>query len=114
MTLEKLERKQWPAFCAGISTSLAGKRADIAIASQTLGVQVKTRELPVVGLVYDARSDILEVVLDGIEHIVMHPRDLYVDYGPGGVASLAIVDRDHAWQIVMLHDPLMLPAPSPR
>jgi hypothetical protein len=34
-----------------------------------------------------------------------------VDYGPGGIESLGIVDHDYAWQIVLLRDPLMLPSP---
>jgi hypothetical protein len=111
MALEKLEKTQWSAFCDRMSGGLMGKRAEIEIASQDLGIQVKTNWLPVIGLVYDARSDMMEIVLDGIEHVVLHPRELYVDYGPGGIESLGIVDHDYAWQIVLLRDPLMLPSP---
>jgi hypothetical protein len=29
-----------------------------------------------------------------------------------GVQSLGILDREHAWQIVLLREPLMLPRPA--
>ena len=43
--------------------------------------------------------------------MVFRPREFYVDYGVTGVESLGIVDHNRVWQIVLLRDPLMLPAP---
>ena len=112
MGLEKIERMQWSGFCDRISAGLIGKRAEIEIASRDFGVQVETRSLPVVGLVYDPKSDVIEIMLEGLEHIVFHPYELYVDYGPAGIESLGIIDHYGVWQIVLLRDPPMLPAPS--
>jgi hypothetical protein len=36
---------------------------------------------------------------------------MYLDFGLGGVQSLGILDKENAWQIVLLRDPLMLPRP---
>jgi hypothetical protein len=40
---------------------------------------------------------------------VFQPREMYLDFGLGGVQSLGILDNENAWQIVLLRDPLMLP-----
>jgi hypothetical protein len=94
-----------------VSAGLIGKRAEIEIASLEFGVQIEARWVPVMGLTYDPYDDSIEILLEGIEHIVSHPREIYVDYGPGGIESLGIVDAARAWQIVVLREPLMLPAP---
>jgi hypothetical protein len=111
MTLQKLERPQWPAFCNHLSVGLIGKLAEIEIASPAIGAQIEARWAPIIGLTYDARGDIIEIMLEGIEHIVQHPRALYVDYGTSGILSVGILDEMNAWQIVRLREPLMLPAP---
>ena len=111
MTLRKLEKTQWSAFCERVSGGLVGKRAEIEIASLATGAQVQARWLPIVGLAYDHRSDMIEILLEGVEHMVSHPREFYVEYGPSGIESLGIVDDNRAWQIIVLREPLLLPAP---
>ena len=54
----------------------------------------------------------IEIALDGLDHMVNRPRELYVDVGPGGMISLEIVDGGGVRQIVRLRDPLMLPPVS--
>ena len=51
-------------------------------------------------------------MLEGVDHFVFQPRELYLDFGLGGVQSLGILDRENARQIVLLRDPLMLPSPA--
>jgi hypothetical protein len=54
-------------------------------------------------------DDALKIMLDGVDHFVFQPREMYLDFGLGGVQSLGILDNQNAWQIVLLRDPLMLP-----
>jgi hypothetical protein len=53
------------------------------------------------------------VALEGLDHLISKPRELYVEEGPGGLTALEIIDADDVKQIVKLRDPLMLPSPSP-
>ena len=111
MTLRKLEKTQWSTFCERVSGGLVGKRAEIEVASLAIGAQIQARWLPVIGLAYDHRSDMFEILLEGADHLVSHPREFYVEYGPTGIESLGIVDDSRTWQIILLRDPLLLPAP---
>jgi hypothetical protein len=111
MALQKVERMEWRAFCDRMSHSVVGKRAEIEVASPEIGVHCEARWLPVIGVTYDPMNDIVQITLEGLDHMVFHPRELYADLGVLGLESLGIVDDNSTWQIIVLREPLMLPAP---
>jgi Family of unknown function (DUF5335) len=112
MAMQRLEKSYWPGFCDMLTPELLGKWAEIEVASREFGVQLEARWRPVIGVAYDPHDDLLEIVLDGVDHMIFHPRELYVDFGPGGVESLGVVDDGGVWRIVSLRDPPRLPAPD--
>lgn len=112
--LRKLEKSDWVSYFRLLSKALGGRRAEVEVASRALGAQVVARWLPVIGITYDPRSDVIEISLEGLDHLVHRPCELYVDEPPFGGTSLGVIDGDAVLQIVTLRDPLMLPAPSVR
>jgi hypothetical protein len=112
MTVQKLEKGQWRSFFDRLSKGLDGKQAEIEIASLNLGTQVEAEWLPLLGIVYDPRTDMIEVALDGLDHMIPKPREIYIDNGAQTLMSLEIVDAEGVKQIVKLRDPLMLPPPG--
>lgn len=112
MTTRKLDKKQWRTFFDGVTTFLEGKEAEIEVASLSLGDQVQAEWLPLLGITYDPKDDIVEVALEGLDHLIQKPREIYVEDGAQGIVALEIVAADDERQIVKLRDPLMLPSPS--
>jgi hypothetical protein len=112
MAIRRLERNDWTGFCNLASRGLFGKRVDIEIASLRVGFQPEARRLPLVGMSYDPKGDVLELLLGELEHLIRAPREFYVDEEPLGVTSLQIVDAQGVRQIVTLREPLLLPAPT--
>jgi hypothetical protein len=112
MAVQKLERNQWHPFFEHVSKILVGKRAEIEVAALDLGDQVEAEWLPVLGIVYDPKNDVLEIALDGVDHLIQKPQEIYIDIGEGVLANLEVIDGAGVNQIVQLRDPLMLPAPS--
>jgi hypothetical protein len=108
MTLLRIEKTQWNGFCGLLSAELPGKRAEIEVASEETGVQIQVRSLPITGVTYDSRSGAFELVVDGLDHLILHPIEVYAEFGLTGIESFAIVEPG-AWQIVVLRAPLMLP-----
>jgi hypothetical protein len=102
MALQKFDRSKWMDVCAAASVEMLGKRAEIEVVSPIDGILIEANWLPVLGIAYDSVSDALKI----------QPRELYFDFGLGGVQSLGILDRENAWQIVLLRDPPMLPRPA--
>jgi hypothetical protein len=109
MTIRRLERNDWIGFCRRTSRGLSGKWADIEIASLQIGAQVQARHLPLLGIAYDPKSDVLELLVGELEHLIRAPREFYVDEELFGLVSLQVVDADGVRQIVTLREPLLLP-----
>ena len=109
MTIRRLKRDDWSGFCAHVTRGFRGKRVDIEVASLHIGFQPEARRLPLIGISYDPRSDVLELLLGELEHLIRAPREFYVDEEPLGITSLQIIDAEGVYQILTLRDPLMLP-----
>lgn len=110
MATRKLDKADWRVFFDRVSKGLSGKRAEIEVASLAHGSQVEAEWLALFGVTYDPKDDILEVALDGLDHLIHAPLEIYVDDSLEGLASLEVVDRGGVRQIVRFRDPLMLPA----
>ena len=112
MTTRKLDKKLWRTFFDRVTAMLEGKQAEIEVASLRLGDQVEAKWLPLLGITYDPKDDIVEVTLEGMDHLIPKPREIYVEDGAEGIVALEIADGDDEKQILKLRDPLMLPAPA--
>lgn len=112
MTVRQIDKDQWKAFFDSLTRDLGGKRAEIEVASLDLGDQIEARWTPLNGLAYDPKDDLIEVALEGVDHLVRKPREVYVDFDVGGLIALEVVDASGIRQIVKLKDPLALPAPA--
>jgi hypothetical protein len=112
MTIRRLERSEWIAFCVRASHSFLGKQVKIEVASLEIGFQLEARRMPLLGISYDPKSDVLELLTAELDHLIHAPRELYVDDTSFGIASMQIIDADGVRQIVTLQDPLMLPSPA--
>jgi hypothetical protein len=113
MAATQIERSQWAPFLDNITKSLIGKQAEIEVVSLDLGDQIQAEWTPLIGITYDHKDDLIEIALDELDHLIRSPRELFVDYGVGGIiAAIQIVDADGNRQIVKLKDPLALPTSS--
>lgn len=111
MAIIKLEKTTWHPYFDAVSKALLGKRAEIEVQSLALGSQVEAEWLPLLGITYEPRSDMLEIVLEGLDHMIRKPSEIYIDNDTTMLNSLEVVDADGAHQVVRLRDPLMLPSP---
>ena len=108
-TLRVIPKTEWRSFFDRVSKVLLGKRAEIEVATLDLGDQVVAEWLPMLGITYDSKDDLLDVALDRLTHLIRRPREIVVEEGETGLTSVAVVDADGARQIVNLKDPLLLP-----
>jgi Family of unknown function (DUF5335) len=111
----KLDKAEWQPFFDFLSKQLEGMRTEIEVASLALGDQIEAEWLPLVGIVYDPRKDIVEVAVEGADQVVIHhmisaPYEIYFAEEGRRFIGLDIVDAAGTHHIVKLKDPLMLPA----
>jgi hypothetical protein len=112
MAIQKLEKAAWHPYFDQMSKILTGKQAELEVAALNIGDQIEAEWLPLMGIVYDHKDDLVEVLMEGLDHLIPKPAEIYVDYGPTGLVSIQVVDADGVKQIIKLRDPLMLPAPQ--
>jgi hypothetical protein len=124
MPTRKLDKAEWRPFLDGISKLLEAKEVEIEVASLSLprcsgvywpctrsgplGDQVQAKWLPLHGVTYDSKDDMVEVALEGLDHMIPRPREIYAQEGTAGLASLEVVDSTGAKQIVKFRDQLLL------
>jgi Family of unknown function (DUF5335) len=107
-------QSEWRGFFDRMSKGLLGKWAEIEVASLELGDQIIAEWIPLLGITYDSRDDLLDVALDRANHLIRRPREIVVEETPAGLASVAVVDEEGVRQIVRLKEPLMLPPATAR
>ena len=76
-----------------------------------LGHQVAAEWIPLIGLSYDPKSDLVAVTAEGVEHLIRHPRQIHVDHEVDSLRSIEVIDAEGDHHIVLIKDPLSLPAP---
>lgn len=113
MPIRRLEKSAWNGYFNLVSkTVLIGKRAEVEVASLSFGAQIEAEWVLLLGVVYDEKDDILEITLDGLDHLIHRPLEVHVDERASIVAGFAVLDHAGCRHIVRLREPLMLPAPA--
>ena len=110
MASRSIPQAEWRAFFDGVANALAGKRVEVEAASLDLGDQIVAEWVPLLGVTYDTQDDLLDVAVSGLNHLIRHPREVYVQEGAKGIEMVAVVSADGLKQILHLKDPLMLRA----
>ena len=110
MTLTQLAKPQWRDYFDRVSKILGAKLVEIEVAGLGLGDQVEVDWLPLIGLSYDPRGDVLAVMVEGIEHNIRHPKQIHVEQDIESLYSIEVVDTAEEHHILLLKDPLKLPS----
>jgi len=110
MATVKLDKAAWQTTLALMSkTELVGKQVEIEVAGLAIGDQIEQDWIPLLGISYDPRNDLIEIPVEGLDHLIRNPREVWVEHGVAGLVSMEVVDADDVRQIIRLREPLMLP-----
>ncbi len=109
MSIRRLERDDWVGFCIRTSRFSFGKQVDIEVVARQIGFQPEARRLPLIGMAYDPKDDVLHLLVGTLRHFIRSPRELFVDEEALGLVSFQVIDAEGIQQIVTLREPLLLP-----
>jgi hypothetical protein len=112
VAVHRIDRRGWQAFLDTFTRALVGKRAEIEVVSLDLGDQIAAEWLPLLGISYDQKNDMVVIALDGVDHMIRSPREIHADNVAGALIALEIVDGENRHQIIRFKEPLALPAPA--
>ena len=111
MPLTQLAKPQWQAYFDRISKALGAKQVQIEVTGLGLGDQIEADWIPLMGLSYDPKNDVFAVIAEGIDHLIRHPKQIHIDHELDLLLSIEAIDAEDNHHIILLKDPLSLPAP---
>lgn len=111
-TTTKLDKAIWKPYFDRVSKLMDGKYVEIEVAALSLGSQLAAEWLPLFGVTYDERDDLIAVMAEGLDHMIRKPREVFVETDGVNLLSMAVNDSDGVEQIVRFKAPLLLEAPQ--
>lgn len=109
MPTVQLENARWKPYLDRVANTLRGQQAYVEVSGLGLGDQVESEWLPLLGIAYDPKSDVVEMATEAVDHLISHPNRIYVQYESDGLHNLEVVDADGNQHIMRLREPLKLP-----
>lgn len=109
--MEQISKSEWAELCDCISKRLHGERAEIEVQSLDLGHQIEAEFLPILGITYDRKDDVVVIALEGLAHLIPHPVDIQIKGEGDNIESVFIVDKEGVRHLASFREPLMLPPP---
>ncbi|MBD3616292.1 MAG: DUF5335 family protein [Gracilimonas sp.] len=105
MPIKMIHREEWTNYFDSFSKKyLKDKQpeyAEIRILSKDMGDQPETSWLPLKGLSYDSRNDMLEIQFDDLNRVINHPKEIYVDEEKSGwILSFEVIENDGTKNII--------------
>jgi hypothetical protein len=108
--LSQLGKSQWQGYFDRFSRTLGPKRVEIEVTGLGLGHQIQAEWIPLIGVSYDPRNDLVAVVAEGVEHIIRKPTQIQIEHDAEWVRRLEVVDIEGNRHTLTLKEPLSLPA----
>ncbi|MFH5832728.1 DUF5335 family protein [Halalkalibaculum sp. DA3122] len=105
MAVKKIDKKEWMVYFDTFSKKFLKDKqpeyAEIRVMSNDIGVQQETRWSPLKGISYDPKDDILDINVERLNRMILHPKEIYVDQEEDGwVTSIEVIEADGTKDII--------------
>lgn len=108
MSTRVLARAEWRHYCDRVSKAVAGRSVELDVASLALGDRVEARWLPLLGVVFDSRGDVLEIAVEGVGHSIIAPSEIPLEETQRGLVAIEVVAADDTVETLRFREPLHL------
>ena len=108
MSTKMIDSADWRRYLDEISETITERRADVRITSLKLGSQIQAEGIRLLGIAYDPKDRVLEIALEGLDHLIREPVELHVQEGRTGIESLSVMDGEGNRHIVQLEQPIVM------
>ncbi len=105
MTDRSIDKKDWGAYFETLSGMLSGKRILIEVASPLIGDQIEANWTPLTGITYDHKDDLIDITVEGLDHMIRAPKSVYVHHDDKHIAAIEILDAEDQKHILKFKEP---------
>ncbi len=104
---KQLPKAQWQEyfdnFTRAFLEDLNPEAAVVEVINPRLGDQLESDYARVIGISYDPKDNVFEVALEGVDHLVYHPKEIWViEEDNGFVRTIEVVREDGTKEIIRL------------
>lgn len=114
---KQLPKESWAAYFDGFTKKFLRdvnpEDADIRVMSPDIGAQEQTKHVRLQGITYDPKDNVLEFLLEHLDHLIYNPKEIWVvEEENGFLRSIEVVRDDDSREIVELTQVGIQPARS--
>lgn len=107
MAVKKIEKEEWQSFFDAFSKKYLKDEqpeyAEICVLSKESGSQPETGWLPLEGITFNAKDNILYIRVEDLNRMIWNPAEIYIDEDEDGwIESMEVVESDGTKDIVQL------------
>src|SRR5512144_427022 len=104
-TTRQLQRAEWKAYFDRFTrehlTDETPGAASLEVISPAFGDQFEASAIRLLGLTYDPKSQVFEVAMKDVDHLVFRPAEIWIlEDEPGLVSTVEIIDEDGTKEIL--------------
>ncbi len=110
MATHKIEKEDLKHYFDHFSSVMPTQLVEIEVAGLDIGDQIEAEWVPLTGISYDPKDDVIVTSLDDkLDHNIRKPKDIYVDEDDAGIHSIEVTCSEGHKHILKLRNPLELP-----
>lgn len=104
---EQIAKAEWKEYLDGFSSALKGGECKVDIEALGIFDRVEVKWLPLRGISYDPKDEMVSVFFDNLDHMIEKPQQIEVRKGASGVESMEIVSgEDGARTVIKFKSPV--------
>ena len=108
--MRTIDKTGWQPFFDELTKAVEGSKVQIEVAGLDFGDQIQVDWVPLLGISYDDKDDVLTVSVENLEHMIHNPANICVEGEGSAVNQVAVLDDDGHTETIRLKRPLALPA----
>jgi Family of unknown function (DUF5335) len=105
MNDRSIKKEDWSAYFENLSEMLTGKRILIEIASPSIGDQIEAHWVPLAGVTYDPKDDLIDVAVEHLNHIIRKPQSVYIHHDDKHLAAIEVRGSGGEQHILKFKEP---------
>ena len=102
-----VDRERWADELAYLWKRLDGKQVEVEVEALNLGDQIEAGHVPLKGLSYDPKDDVVQIWVGEIDHMIHKPRKVMFVYDDDGrLVGIDITDAEGGQHLITPQEPV--------
>ena len=98
---ECIPKNQWEDYLNRLSKVLKDSPVEVEVAATGIFDKPEVEWLPVLGISYDPKDNIVSILFENLDHIIEKPYEIKVEKDGSGIKEIVIVSEEDASKTIL-------------